>query len=486
MLLVAGILRAQRVSPLVIPDFKTPPFEVSEEATGAAWPRRPEGTVDYAGALKLREHAALDNGVAALLQVEPVPSGMEEPFAKLRAAVQTASDKPAPDADTLWWSAYSDFLARDRHVAGPALKAAVERLSELERRPWRAAENPDLAAYLETGGPLLDAVAAAVGRRGWSMPAVIGDGRWLGSAQWPLLGPLRAQGEGLCARAALRAGSADFAGFLADAAAVKRLARHLCGPWINGYTDAGRLDLQLDHTIGNLAATGRLTPDQLAQVAKLLDDVGPLPTLAEAVDIGQRWRALDTAALLATGQGALTDSETGDAGHVEHRLVDWNQVNRDINSDIDEELRAIRAPTSKARRTTFDAQRERLQPGLNVLWQGSWRREDGEDEVAYTRRISLALRSRILKDMARLDLLARQAEMEHEMARALVAAALYRAREGRWPATLEALVPTDLKRVPVDVWTDDLPVKYTILAEGVKLSSVGDVHSGVALGAASP
>jgi hypothetical protein len=55
---------------------------------------------------------------------------------------------------------------------------------------------------------------------------------------------------------------------------------------------------------------------------------------------------------------------------------------------------------------------------------------------------------------------------------AAVAAERYRRRQGRWPDSLEALVPGQLARVPADPY-DGRPLRYRRHAEGVVVYAVG-------------
>src|SRR5262249_35584336 len=58
----------------------------------------------------------------------------------------------------------------------------------------------------------------------------------------------------------------------------------------------------------------------------------------------------------------------------------------------------------------------------------------------------------------------------------LAAVERYRQEEGKWPASLTALVPKSLRAVPLDPW-DGKPRRYRKVADGVIVYSVG--HDGI-------
>lgn len=54
-----------------------------------------------------------------------------------------------------------------------------------------------------------------------------------------------------------------------------------------------------------------------------------------------------------------------------------------------------------------------------------------------------------------------------------IAAEQFRLAKGRWPASLDELVPTYLDAVPVDPF-DDKPIRYAVIPEGIKTWSIGE------------
>jgi len=61
------------------------------------------------------------------------------------------------------------------------------------------------------------------------------------------------------------------------------------------------------------------------------------------------------------------------------------------------------------------------------------------------------------------------------MARAVVAAAQYRADKGNWPDTLQVLVPAYLPQVPLEMFsaTGTEPIRYQRTDQGIRLRARG-------------
>ena len=65
--------------------------------------------------------------------------------------------------------------------------------------------------------------------------------------------------------------------------------------------------------------------------------------------------------------------------------------------------------------------------------------------------------------------------MQHEMLKALVAAATIHAKTGAWPAKAEDLVSGILKQLPKDIYSEGgtAPIKYKLTGQGPRIYSIG-------------
>src|SRR5439155_10363253 len=93
---------------------------------------------------------------------------------------------------------------------------------ELPERPWKAGDNPTVAAYLSANEKFLDLAVQASRKPAWWEAAISGDGTVM-QVLLPSLNYLRHASRALCCRALLRAGQGDLDGFVSDVLAVKRL-----------------------------------------------------------------------------------------------------------------------------------------------------------------------------------------------------------------------------------------------------------------------
>ncbi len=363
------------------------PFTISKETTAITGPLRADGTVDYVAALNEEYGKGVtpeNNGFVVWLQVEGtgddvIPEKIKAAFLKLCGARETPAGAQV-------WVSYADYLKKAKGLDGDALSAAADELSDTWLASWKAGAHPDVAAYLKKQESLMAIVAQAAGRPKWWSPSVASDGRTLVSVLLLSLGLFRDVGNALCARATLRAGSGDMDGFLADIGTLRKFARLVgSGQTLIERLVGAALETRAVEAVAGVAGTGGLTEAQCKSVLAALDGFATMPGAVEGVDIAERWDNLDMVAVIASGRTHLLAPISTDAGGglkmdqllgtINTGAVDWDQVLKQVNGFIDEE---VRCDAQRDSFTEMHAKEWRL--SINVWRDGRRRSERSKAE----------------------------------------------------------------------------------------------------------
>ena len=258
------------------------PFDVTTETTAVTTPLQADGAVDYVAAINEKySQGVTAETIGFVVWVNVM--GARGFGNNVRDQMLALSGIKAEPADRGW------VLSRN-----------TGEMTALRLRPWKVDDHPQFAAMLSERERVLALAAEAAGKGRWWEPAVSTNGT-MTKVMLPELRYLDDVGQALCARAMLRAGQGDFAGFSVDVMTVKRLAR-LASEWMTIARIVGiHLDEYADQTIGAAAGAGMFSGVQCAALAKALDALRPLPTLWEAADVAERWGNLDFAASVAMG-----------------------------------------------------------------------------------------------------------------------------------------------------------------------------------------
>jgi len=460
-----------------------PPFSISAETTAITAPLTPDGFPDYIAALnqKYSKDVTPDNNAfAALLQIRgtennTIAPSVHDQFLKM------LDIKPTP-ANTNTWQSYDEYLTT--LLPADQRRAATNEFASLRNRPWKAQESANAATYLKNEDNFLNAIVEASNRTRYWFPYVSPNGSMM-EYKLPTIGPLRDMAYALATRATLRAGSADFDGFLSDVAAIKHLAllqshrptnvEQIVA--VNTYNVA-------DTALGAVVASGQLTPAQCVKIRNMLAKDVPLPPLSLELE---RWNSLDTAQriyagtfdLLKYADGLGLPKGTSDAFKtIDRDQVDWDAVLKAINGEFDSLEAAEKVtplPPFLARFGTFQQR-----------WDG-WRRDSlntdntlkqrpGESRAAYSQRVYHYMSCLFIPDLWRPEVLRRRALMYDDMLQVLLAAAEIKAATGQWPKDAAAITTnSSLKTIPTDIHANPpAPLRYHVLPTGIQVYSVGD------------
>jgi hypothetical protein len=450
------------------------PFTTSPETTSVLGPVRPDGSIDYVAAINQHFSQGVtpeNNGFVLWLRVMG-SKGIPQSVRTQMLAMCGAEIKPTD----IGWTDYA-------------------RNTPLERgsiRLWKAQDDPEYVAFLKSREDLLDIATEAAARPRWWEPSVSSNGSVF-MILLPELSSMRSVASALCDRALLRAQQGDFDGFLADVVTAKRLARSSSCGFIVGDLVATSIDVLADRTLAAAAGAGIFSADQATKLGSALDGLTRIPPISESVDVGERWAMLDWTESIATGNvqrlsesGSDSDRWTRMFKAVDRDSVDWNAVLQQFNGDFDETIRIMKLPPGKDQqiaRRNYDRKLATMK--ANSQERASLAKQAGESNQAYTDHVADAILSVLSASLWRAQDTCRSGEMEGEMARAVVAAAEYRADKGKWPDKLEDLMPDYLSELPKAIFDQDgtRPVRYQKTARGICLHARGLKGQDIVVGA---
>jgi hypothetical protein len=367
-----------------------------------------------------------------------------------------------------------------------------EQLDKAVDAPWTARQYPQIARWLKGNAKPLAVIADGTRRRRYYMPILAdGDPPQVINMLLPSLTRFRSAAKAMTAEAMRKLGNGDAAGASADLVAVHRLGR-LAG---KGPTLIERL---VGLAVDSLAADGdrALLRDADVKAALLrkhltaLRKLPAIPSMAGAIDTGERFMGLDTVMMLIRegfspqtvqniqGQGGKAPK----GPHIAWWLIDFDVMLRRFNDEYDMLVKMAKADTheefervgvAQERRISnlaqkFDAKYLSKQLALSMLSSRAKRRE----------RMGKLLSDFLISILV--PSLNRAVEMErgHQQAMNVVqvglALRLYEANTGKLPGKLSALTPRHLKTVPGDWFSgEDLRYKLSKDGEGFLVFSVG-------------
>lgn len=320
----------------------------------------------------------------------------------------------------------------------------------------------------------------------------------LAECKLPHLGPLRTIARLLAADMAMAASDADGTRWLADARALAGVAKHTAKggalvQGLSGYLAGYKL---IDRVNADLARPSLLTDAQLAELDQLLakGEYQRGPGEIESDLTGELMQSADFV------QRVYTDDGSGDGAFM---FVHWDECMSKLDgaslSSVGE--RWARGPGRRLitpLAAVWQVGRKDTLEGMNA-WGELYHRlrrmplttaanDRSADEllrsiahedawiVQKLRGLGAPRRAAVFDvfcfGAARVAAVERRLEQRRDAARVLVAVCRFQAREGRWPASLNELVPGLLGTVPVDVF-DDKPLKYRLTPSGPVNYSVG-------------
>ncbi|MFO0899922.1 MAG: hypothetical protein U0836_21025 [Pirellulales bacterium] len=371
-----------------------PVITISPETTRLTEPLRPDGYVDYLGAVnaELSQGVTPENNAAVELLYAMGPGSIgssirREYFQRLGIAIppeqgayvrplkdfETIGQPPPPteepsenSADEAVAEATEDADIADEEVYElappdePKRPSLTDEQTLAQQRPWTPEELPRIAAWLTANEIPLAHIRAATERPRWYTPMVSADGLLM-TVLLPQTQDSREAARLLLARAMLRLGEGD-----AEAAWQDLLACHRLGRLVGqGPTMVERLvGYALDNLAGEgdraLALHGKLPAARLVEMQAELAKLPPIAPMADSADAFERYSFLSTTAMAARDGPLivqqLLDQPSGNdnllvrsLGGLAHTATDWDVPLRMGNEYFDRLVAAAREPNPQTR-----------------------------------------------------------------------------------------------------------------------------------------
>jgi hypothetical protein len=463
-------------------------FTVGPEATYVTGPLDKDGYVDYVTALNERLRGNIkpeDNANVLLWQaLGPRPSGKtqtEEYFRWLGAP-------PPPDDGEyfVWYKDYLVDLKKKGELDSEKHEELIERWNKAAAWPWRTQDEPELAEWLRQMEKPLAFAIAATRRPDYYNPLVPqphnGDSRGMVAfSLLPSAQACRGIGHALACRAMLRLKEGKTTEAWQDLLACHRLGRLVA-------RGGDLLELLAGISIDGIAQNdvtflyhSKLTPDEIRRCWRDLEQLPPIPMVAEKLDLASRFGFLDTVMYFASEWPADDDSANSvssrrrkDFWHnLFTRNVDFEPAMRNANRWYDRCVANARVSDRAARKKEWDAMEAELkaltpQMDMKLAARSFFMGPKQRGEV-----IGNILIGMLLPSSGKLVTATERSEQSQRLRHIAFALALYHADHGHYPEKLAELTPKYVDKVPDDLFSGK-PLIYKLAGAGYLLYSVGD------------
>jgi hypothetical protein len=466
-----------------------PRFTISKETTYVTGPIDKDGLINYESALNKRLGKGVtpkDNANVLLWQaMGPRPEGgsaMPAEFFELMGM------KEPPEEGEYFKDTFQ--YAKEKRKDSPEkldrqLQDQCEYASE---RPWTQKQYPELAAWLEANEKPLAIVIQASKRPKYFSPFV-SDRTPLGpsgllNARLTGVAKCREIGRALAVRAMLRVEQGRHDEAWQDVLACHRLGRLVA-------RGATLIEELVGIALDRIASTAdlafldgaKLDTRQIKRCLLDLQKLPPMPTVAEIVDLGERFVFLDTIMMINRHGVDYLQSVTGGKkpqapappkGHMDH--VDWEPALRNANHWYDRIAKAMRFRTRAIREMQLSLAEKEMKGLATTVrsWQGVAQVfiAEGMGAKARGKLIGDVLIGLLVPAMQKVQHAADRMEQDQRNLHIAFAMAAYHRDNGKYPKELAALAPAYLAEVPDDLFSGKA-LLYRPAAGGYLLYSVG-------------
>jgi hypothetical protein len=468
----------------------TPKFPVDKETTYATGPIDKDGYIDYEAALneRLRKNTTPDKNGAVLLwkALGPKPEGdgrMPAEFFKQLGIAEPELKKGD------YFVNLGRFMLDHLKLQQNEVKELFDQQSRATRRPWTTLEYPHMAVWLLTNEKQLDLVVEATKRPEYFNPLVsrTADGKrgLLVGALLPLPQKCRELATALTARAMFRlsAGKEDEA--WQDLLACHRLA-HMVS------RGSSLIELLVGVAIDSIASNAslvyleraKLTSKQIRERLKDLQSLPPLTTVADKIDLGERFMCLDCLQSLRQGgfnllAGVIDAPKNLDRDAARRIMdkIDWAPTYRTANRWYDRLAAALRVADRVEREKRLD----QIDVDLKALKVDSESFQEimakldkagAEPDKRVGKAIGDMLICLLMPAVRKVQGASDRAKQIRNNLHVAFALAAYRVDKKRYPEKLTDLAPIYLATMPGDLFTGR-PLTYRVAENGYLFYSFG-------------
>lgn len=465
-----------------------PDFAVAQEKKTGAEPKDAATSIDYQALLndRLGKDITPDKNAVVLIwkAFGPTPSGgtrmPPEFFKRLGIA------EPPKDGE---YFVELGAIIKDRLKLNEAdFNALDDQQIRAAKRPWGAKDYPNIAAWLKINEKPLALLVEATKRPDYYSPLVARDsdgkpGMLIG-ASLPATQKCREVAYALAARAMLRTENGKFEEAWQDLLACQRLGRLVSR---GGTSIEALVGIAIDATANdaNLAYLERakLTSKQILECLKDLQSLPPMSSMADKIDLTERFTYLQTIQLIRQGgPGMFEDPMTGKSRKPTREElqalanIDWEPAVKNGNKWYDRMVAAIRLKDRSDREKEFD----RIEKDLAELKKGIEGQnkliklllKKGPPDKMIAQKIGDLLIGLLMSAVRNLQT-AHDRSVQFERNRHIAfALAAYERDNGRYPAKLADLSPNYLATVQDDLFSGKQLI-YKPSEKGYLLYSVG-------------
>lgn len=454
-------------------------YTISAETTVATGPIDVDGSVDYAAALHERASQGIDpNENACVLiweAVGPRPEGgnyLPDDYYQWLGTVRP------PDVGEYAVS-WDKFVRESLQAKQINHLEWYERVDRCRKWPWKGADQPDVADWLQINAKPLEVIERATRRPTYYNPLVPNrdaEGRRgpLISCLLPHVQVCRNFATMLTTRAMLRLGSGETEKAWGDLMTCHRLGRLM-----------GRGSSLIEMLVGIAIETMAIETEAVflseAKLdsrwhARMLTDLEQLPaiaSLADKIDLSERYFMLDTTKLIKRdGPRAMNELPFGvkkspsTPGKLFTRSINWDEAMKYENQWIDRVVRVLReldlaTRTAEADKLAAETSDSEVPPEYWTMTADERGQRMGKSIVGV---LSPAWR--------KVDVAVVRIRQRNQLLRTGIHLTQYRADTGKYPVSLSDLVPKQVAKVSHDLFNDG-PLRYVPIANGYRLYSVG-------------
>lgn len=350
--------------------------------------------------------------------------------------------------------------------------------------PWKSKDYPALVDWLKENDIPLAAIRGATVRPRWYTPLITDEeGSPLYQTLLPTVGQIRAISSALIIRANLAAGEGRLEDATEDLLAARQLGILLGqAPTLIENLVSLKTSSAADRAIADYAAAGAFS---VWQARKLIDNLvaGPLPQPADTIDHGERFGSLDIIMWTATAdpqevvqfltEGVvdlrgpnqfLRDSVRRDFTSVRNKL-DYDAILRRANQHYDDLVAAMRKPSFAQRLGAVQ-----VVQGQFVKFMDRLTTQPASTSPTDRKGFYLLY---LLPELGRCQVVADLAMVQRDLAVVALGLCAYKADNGKYPQSLDALAPKYLQKAPDDFCSGKSFI-YKTTGQGYVLYSVGE------------
>ena len=434
---------------------------VGKETTFVTGPIDKSGYIDYEAALneRLSKGITPDKNANALFwkAIGPKPEGDEMPPAYFKAL---GIEAPLPEGD--YFIDLGRYMKDVLQLDQADFMTVYDQQGWATRRPWTAKDYPDVAAWLKANEKPLAVVVEATKRPAYFNPLVSrredGEPSFLLGYRLANVQKCREIGTALAGRAMLKLGEGKADAAWDDLMAAHRLARHLTrgATLIEGLVAYANIAVTANTTLAYLERAD-LTAAQMLARLKELQNLPPIGSVADKIDLAERLMCLDSLQMVRSGRGLDGDEKPSEEDLKALDLIDWAPAFRNCNKAYDRMTAALRIKDRAEREKEFDAVDKDLEAAVK---KGRNNVKDIQKAIRDPRlakkvgeqigNVLLGMMAPALRKVQYADDRAQQIVRNLHVAFALAA---YHKDNSKYPAKLADLAPKYLKDVPDDLFS---------------------------------